>query len=167
MKLRISTLLRATFAALAILLAGCDDGPTTPGSLTGNWLAVLEQGSGPTASRVEDRLELTRDGRYVWTTVAFGRGGRSRDGMQAWFSRSGDWGVEGDRLALRTVNGMAWEHGRGWSQQDYVQEWLHTHRLRMENGRMVLIEIPPPERSLAARTYIFQRTASPFDGARP
>lgn len=31
--LRVPALLRATFAALAILLAGCDDGPTTPDSL--------------------------------------------------------------------------------------------------------------------------------------
>ncbi|HEX6370086.1 MAG TPA: hypothetical protein VF006_14290 [Longimicrobium sp.] len=165
--LRIPALLRALIAALAILLAGCDDGPTTPGSLTGSWLAVLEQGAGATATRVEDRLELTNDGRFVWTTVAFGAEGRSQDGMVAWFSSSGDWGVEGDRLALRTLNGMSWEHGRGWSQADYAQEWIRAHRLRMESGRMVLVELPPPERSLSPRTFVFQRTVSAFDGPQP
>lgn len=165
--LRIPTLARAVFAALAVLLAGCGDGPTVPASLTGNWLAVVKQGSGATATRLEDRLELTADGRYVWTTVAFGPGGRTQDGMGMWVSRSGDWRVEGDRLALRTVSGMAWEHGRGWMQLEYAYEWSRLHRLRMESGQLVLIEVPPPERSLAARTFVFQRTASPFDGARP
>lgn len=165
--LRIPALLRATFAALAILLAGCDDGPTTPESLTGNWLAVLEHGTGATATRVEDRLELTADGRFVWATVAFGAEGRSQDGMVAWFSSSGDWRMEGDRLALRTFSGMSWEHGRGWSQSDYAQEWVRAHRLQMEGSRLVLIELPPPERSLAPRTYIFQRTFSAFDGPQP
>jgi hypothetical protein len=165
--LRIPALLRATIAALAILLAGCDDGPTTPDSLTGTWLAVLEHGTGATATRVEDRLELTADGRFVWTTVAFGAEGRSQDGVVAWFSSSGDWGLEGDRLALRTINGMSWEHGRGWSQSDYAQVWVRDHRLRTERGRMVLIELPPPERSLSPRTYVFQRTFSAFDGLQP
>lgn len=164
---RFPSLLRATFAALAILLAGCDDGPTTPDSLGGTWLAVLEQGAGAAETRVEDRLELTDDGRFVWTTVAFGAEGRSRDGMTAWFSSSGDWRMEGDRLALRTVNGMAWEHGRGWSQLDYAPEWMRAHQLRMEGDRMVLLELPPPERSLAPRTYLFARTFSAFDGPRP
>ena len=116
---------------------------------------------------MEDRLELTEDGRFVWTTVAFGAEGRSQDGMVAWFSGSGDWRVEGDRLALRTLNGMAWEHGRGWSQLDYAQEWMRAHQLRMERSRMVLVELPPPERSLAPRTYLFPRTLSAFDGPRP
>jgi hypothetical protein len=154
-------------AALAIPLAGCDDGPTTPDSLTGNWLAVLEQGTGATATRVEDRLELTSDGRFVWTTVAFGAEGRSQDGMVAWHSTSGDWRVEGERLALRTINGMSWEHGRGWMQSDYAQVWVRDHQLTMERSRLVLIELPPPERSLAPRTYIFQRTVSAFDGPQP
>jgi hypothetical protein len=165
--LRISTLLRATLAVLALLLAGCGDGPTTPGSLTGTWLTVVEQGTGAGATRVEDRLELTDDGRFVWTTVAFGAQGRSQDGMSAWFSSSGDWGVQGDRLALRTLNGMAWEHGRGWSRMDYAQPWVRAHRLRTEGGRLVLVELPPPERSLAPRTFSFQRTASAFDGTTP
>ncbi|HEY0015787.1 MAG TPA: hypothetical protein VGC13_05690 [Longimicrobium sp.] len=165
--LRIPTLLRVAFAALAVLLAGCDDGPTTPDSLTGNWLAVLEQGSGQTAMRVEDRLELTDDGRYVWTTVAFGPEGRSQDGMVAWYSRSGDWGVEGDRLALRTMGGMAWEHDRGSSQLDYMPEWNQGHRLRVEGTRLLLTELPPPERSLAARTYVFQRTTGSFGAPQP
>lgn len=164
---RISTLLRAMFAALAILLAGCDDGPTTPESLTGNWLSVLQQGSAATAMRVEDRLELTADGRYVWTTVAFGVGGRSQDGMQAWHSRSGDWSVENERLVLRTVSGMSWEHGRGWMQQDYARAAPLPHDLRMEGGTLVLTEIPPMERSLSARTFIFERTDGVFDGPRP
>lgn len=165
--LRIPALLRATVAALAVLLAGCYDGPTTPDSLTGSWLAVLEQGTGAGATRVEDRLELTSDGRFVWTTVAFGAEGRSQDGMVAWHSTSGDWGVEGDRLALRTINGMSWEHGRGWSQSDYAQVWVRDHRLTMERSRLVLVELPPPERSAAARTYLFQRTVSAFDGPQP
>lgn len=164
---RIPALLRVTFAALAILLAACDDGPTTPDSLTGNWLAVVEQGTGAVATRVEDRLELTADGRFVWTTVAFGAEGRSQDGMVAWHSTSGDWGVEGDRLALRTINGMSWEHGRGWMQSDYAQVWVRDHRLMMEGDRLVLIELPPPEQSLAPRTYLFQRTFSAFDGPQP
>jgi hypothetical protein len=165
--LRLSTPLRATLAALALLLAACGDGPTTPGSLTGTWLTVVEQGTGAGATRVEDRLELTGDGRFVWTTVAFGAQGRSRDGMSAWLSSSGDWGVQGDRLALRTVNGMAWEHGRGWSRMDHAQVWVRAHRLRTEGGRLVLTELSAPERSLAARSLVFQRTASAFDGARP
>lgn len=162
--LRIPPLLRATVAALAILLAGCGGGPTTPDSLTGTWLAVLEQGTGATATRVEDRLELTADGRFVWTTVAFGVEGRSQDGMVAWHSTSGDWRVEGERLALRTINGMSWEHGRGWMQADYAQVWVRDHRLQMEGDRLVLIELPPPERSLPPRTYSFERTFSAFDG---
>jgi hypothetical protein len=165
--LRIPALLRATFAALAILLAGCDGGPTTPDSLTGTWLTVLEQGTGAGATRVEDRLELTSDGRFVWTTVAFGGDGRSRDRMAAWFSSSGDWRVQSDRLALRTINGMSWEHGRGWSRSVYAQVWVRHHRLQMEHDRLVLIELPPPERSLAPRTYVFQRTFSAFDGPQP
>jgi hypothetical protein len=164
---RLPQLIRVMLAALALLLAGCDDGPTTPGSLTGNWLAVVQQGSGAAATRVEDRLELTADGRYVWTTVAFGGGGRTQDGMMAWVSSSGDWGVEGDRLALRTVSGMSWEHGRGWSQLDYASQWIRAHRLRMEGATLVLAEVPPPERSLAARTYAFQRTGGVFDAPRP
>jgi hypothetical protein len=164
---RIRPLLRVMFAALAVLLAGCGDGPTTPRSLSGSWLAVLEQGLGARATQVEGRLELTDDGRFVWTTVAFGPEGRTRDGMSAWFSSSGDWRLEGDRLALRTLNGMAWEHGRGWSQLDYAQEWIRAHQMRMEGSRLVLVELPPPERSLAPRTYVFSRTISPFDGPRP
>lgn len=161
------SLLRATFAALAILLAGCDGGPTTPDSLGGTWLAVLEQGTGAGATRVEDRLELTQDGRFVWTTMTFGAEGRSWDGMVAWYSGSGDWRVEGSRLALRTINGMAWEHDRGWSQLDYAQEWIRAHQLRMAGDRMVLIELPPPERSLAPRTYVFTRTLGALDPPRP
>lgn len=163
---RISSFIRAMFAALAVLLAGCDDGPTTPDSLTGTWLSVLEQGTGASTTRVEDRLELTGDGRFVWTTVAFGAEGRS-DGMSAWFSSSGDWGVDGERLDLRTLSGMAWEHGRGWSQADYAPQWVRAHRLRMESGRLVLTELPPPERSLAPRTFVFSRTFSAFDGPQP
>jgi hypothetical protein len=165
--LRIPALLRAMFAALAIVLAGCDDGPTTPSTLTGNWLAVLEGGDGATAWRTEDRLELTADGRFVWTTVSFGAIGRSQDGMAAWFSSSGDWRVEGERLSLRTVSGMSWEHGRGWSQVDYANDWSRAHALRFEGARLILEELPPPERSLAARTYHFDRTAGAFDGPRP
>lgn len=161
---RISTLFRATIAALVILLAGCGDGPTTPPSLTGTWLAVLVN---PDASRVEDRLELTGDGRYVWTTVTFGPRGRSQDGMIAWISRSGDWGVELDRLALRTFNGMLWEHDRGWSQLEYAPEWDRTNRLRRENDRLVITEVPPLERSLSARTWNFQRTTGALDDPRP
>jgi hypothetical protein len=162
---RIRPHIRALIAVLAVLLAGCDDGPTTPRSLSGNWLAVLQQGAGTT--QVEDRLELTADGRFVWTTVAFGPEGRTQDGMSAWFSSSGDWRLEGDRLALRTLNGMAWEHGRGWSQLDYAPEWVRAHQMRIDGARLVLTELPPPERSLAPRTFVFSRTFSPFDGARP
>lgn len=163
--LRIPALLRATVAALAMLLAaGCDGGLTTPDSLTGTWLAVLEQGTGATATRVEDRLELTSDGRFVWTTVAFGAEGRSQDGMVAWHSSSGDWRMEGERLALRTVNGMSWEHGRGWMQSDYAQVWVRDHQLQMEGDRLLLIELRPAERSLAPRTYLFERTFGAFDG---
>jgi hypothetical protein len=165
--LRVPPLIRAAFAALFVLLAGCDDGLTMPSALTGNWLAVVQQGTGEAATRVEDRLELTDDGRYVWTTVAFGAQGRSQDGMVAWFTRSGDWGVEGDRLALRTMGGMAWENDRGSSQVDFIADWNRGHRLRIENGRLVITELPPPERSVAARTYVFQRTTGSFGGPRP
>jgi hypothetical protein len=164
---RLSSLTRVLFAALAVLLAACGDGPTTPTALAGTWLAVVEQGTGAGATQVEDRLELTDDGRFVWTTVAFGPEGRTQDGMSAWFSSSGDWRVEGDRLALRTMNGMSWENGRGWSQLDYAPQWSRAHLLRMEGERLVLVELPPPERSLAPRTFVFARTASAFDGPRP
>lgn len=161
---RIRSLIRATFAALAILLTGCDDGPTTPESLTGNWLAVAAY---PNGSRVEDRLELTSDGRFVWTTVAFGAGGRTQDGMGSWFSRSGDWGVEGDRLALRTMSAMAWEEGHGWSQLEYMPEWNRQHRLRLEGERLVLSEILRPEQSSLPRTYRFEHIEGPLDVPRP
>jgi hypothetical protein len=164
---RIRPLLCVMFAALAVLLAGCGDGPTTPRSLTGSWLAVLAQGTGASSTQVEDRLELTADGRFVWTTVAFGPRGRTQDGMSAWFSSSGDWRVEGGRLALRTLNGMAWEHGRGWSQLDYAAAWNRMHEMRVEGGRLVLAELPSPERSLAPRTFVFSRTFSAFDSPRP
>lgn len=164
---RIPSLLRAMFAALAVLLAGCDGGLTTPDSLTGTWLSVLEEGTGANATRVEDRLELTGDGRFVWTTVEFGGQGRSQDRMSAWFSSSGDWGADGERLDLRTLGGMAWEHGRGWSQADYAAQAVRAHRLRMESDRLVLTELPPPERSLAPRTFVFSRTFSAFDGPQP
>lgn len=165
---RISALVRATFAALAILLAGCDDSPTTPSSLAGNWLAVQEQQGAVAATRVEDRLELTDDGRFVWTTVAFGAEGRSQDGMVGWVSSSGDWRLEGDLLALRTVNGMSWSPGIGWSQLDYAGEWNRVHTLRIENERLVLTEVVPHMLPVVPRTYVFGRTSSAFDdGPRP
>jgi hypothetical protein len=162
--LRIATLLRTMFAALALLLAGCDDGVNLPRSLTGSWLTVAVN---PGGSRLEDRLELTPDGRYVWTTVTFAPAGRTQDGMLAWFSRSGDWRVEGDRLALRTSGGMAWEHGGGWSQLDYTGDWHRDHRLRRLGERMVLEELLPPEMSRAPRTYTFDRVEGALDTPQP
>ena len=162
--LRIPALVRVMAAALAVLLAACDDGPALPPSLNGTWFTLAVN---PGGSRIEDRLELTADGRYVWTTVVFGAQGRTQDGMLAWFSRAGDWGVEGDRLRLRTMSGMSWEHGGGWSQLDYVPTWLSTHRLRLQDDRLVLTELPEPERSAAPRTYTFQRVTGPPDTPQP
>jgi hypothetical protein len=162
--LRIPALLRVMIVALAVLLAGCDDDPALPPSLNGTWLAAAPT---PDATRIEDRLELTPDGRYVWTTVMFSPEGRSQDGMLGWLSRSGDWGVEGDRLVLRTLSGMSWQHGGGWSQLDYIPTWLASHRLRLQNDRLMLTELPEPERSAAPRTYTFQRVTGALDTTQP
>jgi hypothetical protein len=162
--LRVSALFRVMIVALAVLLAGCDDDPSLPPSLGGTWFTTVPN---PGGSRTEDRLELTPDGRYVWTTLVFGPQGRTQDGMLAWFSRTGDWGVEGDRLRLRTMSGMSWEHGGGWSQVDYIPTWFATHRLRLQDDRLVLTEIPEPERSSLPRTYAFQRVTGALDNPQP
>ncbi|HEX2208528.1 MAG TPA: hypothetical protein VHG93_12655 [Longimicrobium sp.] len=162
-KLRIPVLVRMAFATLAMLLAGCgDDGLTTPASITGTWLSVHERPEVEAATRVEDRLELTSDGRYVWTRVGFGARGRSRDGMVVWSSTSGDWGVQGERLSLRALVGMTWKHDGGWSQEASLDRFGGEHGLRLEGGQLVLTEIAPAERS-SVQAYVFQRTTSPFD----
>ena len=158
-------LLRVMIAALAVLLSGCGDGTTTlPRSITGGWLTVAVN---PGGSRMEDRLELTSAGCYVWTTATFGSQGRTEDGMLWWHSRSGDWRVEGDRLALRTTSGMAWEHEGGPVQLEYDGEWNRHHRLRLQGDRLLLQEVLPPEMSRTPRSYAFDRTDGALDDPRP
>lgn len=162
---RTSPLLRMMIAALAVLLSGCGDGTTTlPRSITGSWLNVAIN---PGGSRIEDRLELTADGRYVWTTATFGPQGRTEDGMLWWHSRSGDWRVEGDRLALRTTSGMAWEHGGDVMQLEYDGEWNRHHRLRLQDDRLLLHEVLPMEYSRTPRSYAFDRAVGVMDDPLP
>ena len=157
-------LFRLMIAALAVLLSGCDGTTTLPRSITGSWLNIAVN---PGGSRVEDRLELTADGRYVWTTAIFGSQGRTPDGMLWWLSRSGDWRVEGDRLALRTTSGMAWEHGSAVVQLEYGGEWNRDHRLRLQGDRLLLQEVLPPEMSRTPQSYAFDRTDGALDDPRP
>lgn len=159
-------LLRMMIAVLAVLLSGCGDGTTTlPRSITGSWLTVAVN---PGGSRMEDRLELTADGRYVWTTATFRSQGGTADGMLWWLSHSGEWRVEGDRLALRTTNGMAWEDdGSGPVQLEYDGEWNRYHRLRLQSDRLLLHEVLPPEMSRTPRSYAFDRTDGALDDSRP
>jgi hypothetical protein len=158
---RTSSFFRMMIAALAVLLSGCGDGTTIlPSSITGNWLTVAVN---PGGSRMEDRLELTADGFYVWTTAAFGPQGRAEDGMLWWHSRSGDWRVEGDRLALRTTSGMAWEQGSAVVQLEYDGEWNRDHRLRLQSDHLLLQEVLPPEMSRTPRSYAFDRAVGVLD----
>jgi hypothetical protein len=163
--LRIPRPLRAAAAALLLALASCgDEVLSDPRVLAGNWLAV--ETNGTQQYRLEDRLELRDDGTFTWISAGYSPNGRAPDGLGTWESRTGSWRVEGGWFALRTTGAMAWEHGSGWSQIDTSGEWHRGHRLRMENGGMVLEEQLPMHYSRSPRTFVFVRVAV-FDDAPP
>ncbi|HEU0302191.1 MAG TPA: hypothetical protein VFR37_22230 [Longimicrobium sp.] len=165
---------RAAAAALFTLLAGCDgDGVTTPRTFAGHWLAVESYGTPPT-HRIEDRLELRHDGKYEWTTITFGPGGRASDGMVVWLRMVGDWGVDGELLALRTSSGSQWQNsasGGVWTILDFSGEWDRRHRVSREgNGRLVVEEYGPglPIAGVAPpRRYDFERVPNFDDAPEP
>ena len=157
---------RAAVAALAVLLAACEDGISTPRGMAGHWLAVEFPGSGPQSTRVEDRLELQPDGDYTWTTITFGAGGRTLDGMLEWSQRGGEWAVDDGLLAQRITTGMLWRAGTGWSIMDFGGEWHRGHKVRREGDRLILERVIPPNVRMVLRTYNFQRVSN-FDDAPP
>jgi hypothetical protein len=166
---RIQLASRMAAAALAVVLAGCDgDGITTPRAMAGRWLAVdvLE---GTQGTRTEDRLELRTNGEYTWISTLHGSDGRVPDGMKMWVRVAGEWGVDGEMLALRTTTGSRWDvtpDGAAWSIMDFGGEWNRGHRVRLEGDRLIVTEDSDPRLPYIPRTYVFDRVPD-FDDAPP